>query len=144
VNEMSKLGNVFAEAVANLNDGEADTDQNWARRAASSFICENADAILAALRAQEERDAALTKDAHMDAYQYGEVDAAPDPRDATISALRAVVEKAREALEPVAKMSECGPLYICTERGQFALAIKADVPRRARKALAAIDAAVKV
>jgi hypothetical protein len=50
------LSNMFAEAIANLNDGPSGTDQHWARRAASNFICMNDDAILAALRAQEARD----------------------------------------------------------------------------------------
>jgi len=68
---------------------------------------------------------------------------APDPRDATIATLRKALAAARGALGSVARLAECGHLYICTERGQFAMAITPDVPHRARSAIAAIDAAEK-
>jgi len=62
-------------------------------------------------------------------------------RDATIATLRTALERAAEALGPFDKIAH-GPLYICTERGQFTKAIDADGTRRARTAFAAVNEAL--
>jgi len=115
----NKLSDTFAEAVANINDSTAGTKQFWARYAASIFITANADAILAALRAQEVTAAVPGSAAAMreavakvvateneaqrglnDIWPGDEIDASPPPdtRDGEIAELRVQIKDYEEVL----------------------------------------------